>query len=313
MKKIIFMGTPDFAIPSLKALVESGYEVSLVVTQPDRPAGRGQRLQEPPIKTLARSYSLPILQTESLRKDSEARDRILSCEADFLIVVAFGQILPKEILDHPKMAALNVHASLLPAYRGAAPIARAVIEQEKATGVTIQWMVEELDMGDILHQRGCDIHENETSLDLHDRLKTIGGLALIECLQKFEKNEIVRVPQEKRIGSYARKLEKSEAKIDFDAPAFSIHRKIMGMNPWPVAECQLAGERLRIFKSRFEARPAEAAPGSIVDIEDNAIIVACQDACIALLELQMENRKRLMVSEFLKGYPMRRGLILGGM
>jgi methionyl-tRNA formyltransferase len=312
LKKIIFMGTPDFAVPSLKALVESGFEVSLVVTQPDRPAGRGQRLQSPPIKTLAQTYPLALLQTESLRKDATAREQILSCEADFLVVVAFGQILPKEILDHPRVAPLNVHASLLPAYRGAAPIARAVMEQEKTTGVTIQWMVEALDMGDILHQRGCDIHENETSFDLHDRLKRIGSLALIECLNKFEKNEIVRIPQEERIGSYARKLEKSEARVNFDSPAFSIHRKIMGMNPWPVAECQLAGQRLRIFKSRFEARPAEAPPGSIVDIEDDAVIVACQDACIGLLELQMENRKRLVAAEFLKGYPLRKGLILGG-
>lgn len=306
------MGTPEFAVPSLQALLDSDWNVRLVVTQPDRPAGRGLQLQAPPVKILAEKYQIPVLQTESFRKDPSALENLKKIDCDFLVVAAFGQILPKEVLEHPRVAPLNVHASLLPAYRGAAPIARAIMEGETKTGVTIQWMVEALDQGDILFQIPCDIRESDTAASLHDRLKVIGAQALLQCLELFRKDKVQRTAQDPRIGSYAPKLTKEEAKISFNAPAHEVHRKIMGLNPWPVAECRLAGQRLKVYRSRFEARPANADPGTVIDFVEDGIVVACQDACISLLEIQMESRKRLQTPEFLKAHPIPRGLILGG-
>jgi methionyl-tRNA formyltransferase len=313
MKKptIVFMGTPDFAVPSLQALINQGFPISLVVTQPDRPSGRGQRLTPPPVKVLAESAGIEVLQTHSLRKDAGARDKLFSVPCDFLVVVAFGQILPKEVLGFPKIAPLNVHASLLPAYRGAAPIARSLMEGESETGVSIQWMVEALDMGDILHQKKCAIESDDTSEILHDRLKEIGAAALVECLSKFESNTIERLRQDPRIGSYAEKLQKSESRLSFQAPAEVVHKRIMGLNPWPVAECQVAGQRVRIFKSRFVPRQPGLDAGVIVDVTDDEIIVSCENACVGLLELQIENRKKMKTADFLRGQPLPRGLVLG--
>lgn len=315
MKKpsLIFLGTPEFAIPSLQKLIDEGFEIKLVVTQPDRPSGRGKKITPPPVKELALLNDIEVFQPESLRKNKEEREKILEIECDFLIVVAFGQILPVEILEHAKIAPLNVHSSLLPAYRGAAPIARAITEGEEKTGVTIQWMVEALDMGDILYQIPSSISESDTAETLHDRLKDVGAQALTSCLHQFENNQIVRTPQDARIGSYASKLEKAESKIDFKDTAFNVHRKIMGLNPWPVAECQLMGERLRVFESRFVPRPAEGEPGTVVDITNDEIIVACGEACVGFTLVQQENKKRMPVSEFLKGRPLPTGLIFGGL
>lgn len=227
MASIIFMGTPEFAVPALQALIDAGHEIKLVVTQPDRPAGRGQKLSSPPVKDLANHYKIPVYQPEKLKGNATACQPILDCACDFLVVVAFGQILPKNILEHPKMAPLNVHASLLPAYRGAAPIQRALIEGDQRTGVTIQWMIEALDQGDILYQIPCEIHDDDTSSILHDRLKAIGAQALIECLNIFSTNRVVRRSQDARVGSYAAKLEKGEASISFNQPALFVHRAIM--------------------------------------------------------------------------------------
>lgn len=312
MARIIFMGTPEFAVPSLQALISKGHKVALVVTQPDRPAHRGKKLSPPPIKILAEQFQIPVLQPESLRKEKEALDQILSIQADFLVVAAFGQILPKTLLDHPQVAPLNVHSSLLPEYRGAAPIQRAIMEGNKTTGVTIQWMVEELDMGDILVQIPCEIQESDTSATLHDRLKDMGAQALIQCLESFEKDCLQRIAQDPRIGSYARKIQKSEAMIDFQQSGFQVHRLIMGLNPWPVAECRYAGERLRVFRSSFVPRDPQADPGTIVDLQDDGLIVATGEGCVALHELQLENRKRLSFNEFRKGFPLHTGQILGG-
>lgn len=306
------MGTPDFAVPSLKALLENNYKVSLVVTQPDRPAGRGQKLTPPPVKVVAEEAGIPVFQPEKLKGHPEACERILKTPCDFLVVVAFGQILPKNILEHPKVAPLNVHASLLPAYRGAAPIARAVLENESKTGVTIQWMIEALDQGDILYQIPTTIDDSDTSAILHDKLKIVGAQALIDCLKIFEQDRVMRRSQDARVGSYAAKLVKEESHISFDQPAIFVHRAIMGLNPWPVAQCKLAGTNLKIYKSRFLARPSEAEPGTIVEIADGEIVVACRQGCVGLLEVQLENRKRLPTAEFVRGYPVPQGLILGG-
>ena len=306
------MGTPEFAVPSLKSLIESSHEISLVVTQPDRPSGRGHKITEPPVKVLARENGLRVFQPENLKKNSNELESILQIPCDFLVVVAFGQILPKKLLSHPKVAPLNVHASLLPDYRGAAPIARAILEGDIQTGVTIQWMEEALDMGDILLQSICRIEESDTAESLHDRLKFLGAQTLTNCLQRFEKNEIKRHPQNPRIGSYAPKLKKEESWISFQEPASTVHRKIMGLNPWPVAQCRMAGKVLRVFRSEFLARPTLGAdPGAVLDTSDGEIVVACEDGCVGLLEVQLENRKRLLASEFLKGHPIPQGLILG--
>ncbi len=305
------MGTPDFAVPCLKALMESTFSIPLVVTQPDRPAGRGQKLQPPPVKVCAEAHGIPVFQPTSFRKNPEAVQKILSIPCDFLVVVAFGQLLPSEILKHPKTAPLNVHASLLPAYRGAAPIPRAIMEGDEQTGVTIQWMIEALDQGDILYQVSCPIEPDDTAGTLHDKLKGLGAKALLTSLELFEHDKIIRRSQDARVGTYAAKLDKREARISFDQPAIFVHRAIMGMNPWPIAQCQLHGKNLRIFRSRFVARPADAEPGTVVDTSEGEILVACQQGCIALLEVQMENRNRLSAREFLKGHPIPTGLILG--
>jgi len=309
---IIFMGTPDFAVPSLQALLDEKYPIKLVVTQPDRPSGRGQKLTPPPVKVLAIKNNIPVLQPESLRKELEAIEKIQAVECDFLVVVAFGQILPKTILDHPKIAPLNVHASLLPHYRGAAPIPRAVLEEESETGVTIQWMVEALDMGDILFQIPCRIEDLDTAASLHDKLKVKGANALLSSLERFHRNDVRRVEQEARIGSYAPKLKKEEAILDFDQPGFRVHRQIMGLNPWPGAECRVRGERIRVHRSRFVPRAPKGDPGTVMEITEEGCLVACEEACVELLELQQEDRKRLPAKEFLKAYSLPVGLVLGG-
>lgn len=311
MKKIIFMGTPEFAVPSLLALAQPPYEIKLVVTQPDRPAGRGQKLTPPPVKQEALKLGLPIFQPTSFRKEPESIQRILETECDFLVVVAFGQILPKAILDHPRVAPLNVHASVLPQYRGAAPIARSILEQETETGVSVQWMVEALDMGDVLFQIPQKIEESDTAQSLHDKLKQIGANALISTLALFERNEIIRRPQDPRIGSYAPKITKEEARLDFDRHAFQVHRKIMGLSPWPGAECRLAGERLKIYRSQFVARGPQGGPGTIMEVNESGILVACQEACVNLMELQLENRKRMAARDFIHGHSIPVGLVLG--
>lgn len=308
---IIFMGTPDFAVPSLQALIDAGFKIPLVVTQPDRPAGRGQKLQAPPVKILAEKSGLAVLQPENLRKDPDATQKILQTPCDFLVVVAFGQILTKEVLSHPKVAPLNVHASLLPAYRGAAPIARSVMEGEEKTGITIQWMIEALDQGDILVQSPCTISESETSGDLHDKLKVMGAKSLLETLDLFKNNKIVRRSQDARVGTYAAKLHKQEAFISFDQQAIFVHKAIMGMNPWPIAECQIAGERLKIHRSRFLPRHPAAEPGTVIDTSENEIVVACQDACVGFTEVQPENKKKMSSAEYLRGRSIPQGLILG--
>lgn len=306
------MGTPDFAVPALKSLIQHRFEIPLVVTQPDRPAGRGQKLSPPPVKQLAEAESLRVIQPESLKKDSSEKNELLSTECDFLVVAAFGQILPQEILDHPRIAALNIHSSLLPEYRGAAPIQRAILEGSNTTGVSIQKMVAQLDMGDILTQIPCTIEEADTAGSLHDRLKSLGAQALIQCFEDFKLNRIQAVPQDPRIGSYARKLTKEEAKLDFKLPAFQVHRHVMGMNPWPVAECLIAGQRLKVYRSKFVARDGGSDPGTIVDLQDEALVVACGEACVGLLELQLENKRRMSFTEFKKGFSLQKGQILGG-
>jgi methionyl-tRNA formyltransferase len=312
VKKVIFMGTPDFAVPCLQALIDSGYEIPLVVTQPDRPAGRGQKILPPPVKTLAEKYDLKIYQPEKLKGRDEACSTILNTPCDFLVVAAFGQILPKVILNHPKVAPLNVHASLLPAYRGAAPIQRALMEGDQKTGITIQWMIEALDQGDILYQIPCAIHDDDTSSSLHDRLKGIGAQALLECLKLFESDHVVRRSQDARVGSYAAKLDKAESNISFNQPALFVHRAIMGLNPWPVAQVKMAGKTMKLYRSRFIPRPSDGfEPGTIVDTSDGEIIVACKQGCVSLLEVQLENRRRMSSREFLSGHPLPSGLILG--
>jgi methionyl-tRNA formyltransferase len=305
------MGTPDFAVPTLQALVDAGYPIKLVVTQPDRPSGRGQKLTPPPVKALAQQLGIEVFQPESLKSSELARQKILSTPCDFLIVIAFGQILPLSILEHPSIAPLNVHASLLPAYRGAAPIARSIMEGDEQTGITIQWMIEALDQGDVLLQTPCAITEADTAQSLHDKLKQIGAQSLIRTLELFEKDQIVRRSQDARVGSYASKLTKEESLISFDQNAFFVHRSIMGLNPWPGAQCLMSGKPLKIWRSEFLARPAASDPGTIVEVTDKEIVVSCTEGCIALTEVQEENRKRMAVSEFLKGHQVPVGLILG--
>ncbi len=304
------MGTPEFAVPSLQALIDAHFEIPLVVTQPDRPSGRGQKLTPPPVKVLAQTHGLKVYQPENLKRP-EAQTEILNTPCDFLVVVAFGQILPAAILQHPKTAPLNIHASLLPAYRGAAPIQRAIMEGEEKSGVTVQWMIEPLDQGDILFQAPCVISEQDTSQSLHDKLKSIGAQALLETLSLFEHKQIVRRSQDARIGSYAPKLQKLESAIKFDQSAFLVHRNIMALNPWPVAECNVSGKILRILKSQFLPRSADAEPGTVVDTNEGMIVVACRQGCIGLTDVQLENRKAMPASEFLKGHPLPNGLILG--
>lgn len=310
---IVFMGTPDFAVPCLKALTENGENVSAVFTQPDKPKGRGYKLTPPPVKITALEKGIPVYQPKSLKKGEDAEHcvKVLKdISPDLIIVVAYGKILPKEVLDIPKIFCMNVHASLLPKYRGAGPIQWSVLNGEKSTGVTTMLMGEGLDTGDMLLKASLDIGENETASELHDRLSVIGAELLIKTLDRIKSGKIDPISQNDDESTYAPMLTKDMCPIDFSESSQKIHNKIRGLSDWPCATAELNGKRIKIYKSEIvENIGHNNIAGEIVDTEK--FIVACADGNgIKINELQTDGGKRMKTEDYLRGNKINKGEFL---
>jgi len=300
--KIIFAGTPEFAVPCLQMLLDSGHEVCAVYTQPDRPAGRGRKLQPSPVKALAVAAGIPVFQPLTM-KTSEDLQQIGAFNADLMVVVAYGMILTQAVLDVPRLGCINVHASLLPRWRGAAPIQRALMAGDEKTGVTIMQIVRKLDAGDMLHKEECVIGATDTASDLHDKLAALGAMGLAKVLQQIEAGTIHPEPQDESLVTYAEKLEKSEAVIDWTKPAAEIALKVRGLNSWPVAQTLYQGNVLRIWQAEEANDDAfvQLEPG-VVRCLDKHMDVATGSGFLRLLEVQLPGGKRMPVQAFLSAH-----------
>jgi methionyl-tRNA formyltransferase len=300
--KIIFAGTPDFAVPTLAALIEAGHEIVMVLTQPDRPAGRGMKLKASPVKELALQHNLPVYQPETL-KTPESREPLLALDADVMVVAAYGLILPQAVLDLPKRGCYNVHASLLPRWRGAAPIQRSLLAGDAETGVTIMEVVLALDAGAMLKKGVVPITESDTAQSLHDVLATMGGRLMVEVLAGLD--DIRPEPQDESLVTYAEKLRKDEALLDWKRSATELSRQVRAFNPFPVAQATFNDEIWRIWMATA-AVGTSGAPGEILDTSDG-ILVACGEGALRITELQKPGGKRLSARDFLAGSQLKRG------
>lgn len=307
--KIIFMGTPEFSVPCLEALINSGNEVVGVFTQPDKPKGRGYELAPPPVKVCATEHNIPVFQPASMR-NGEALEIISSLNADLIIVVAFGKILPKEILESVKYGCINIHASLLPKLRGAAPIQWSIINGESETGVTSMQMDVGLDTGDMLIKRSIDITENMNAGELHDALSLMGAEVLLDTINNID--NLNPVKQDDRLSNYAPMLSKELCPIDFSKSAQEIHNKVRGLSPWPVASTKIEGKNYKIHKSQILTEHFKGEFGEIVD-NNNRLVVMCGDGnCIEFLEIQAEGKRKTDTASFLRGHKIKKGTIIGG-
>jgi methionyl-tRNA formyltransferase len=307
--KIVFMGTPDFSVPSLRALHAAGHDIVRVVTQPDRPKGRGRKVEPPPVKKAAEKLGLAVIQPDTLRNDA-AIQLLQDADADFFIVVAFGQILRESVLKIPKRGCINVHASLLPKYRGPAPIQWAVINGDTETGVTTMLMDKGLDTGDMLMTAREAIGPSDTAGSLHDRLAQRGADLMVRTLGAFADGTIRRTPQDHSAATYAPLLKKTDGLIDWKKPATRIEPFIRGMSPWPGAFTFWKNTRLKIFRSELAAAASAAAPGTVLDGVPGRLTVATGDGALSILELQSASGSRLPVSEFLRGFRIAPGDLL---
>lgn len=304
--KIVFMGTPDFSVPVLESLYQSEHEVALVVSQPDKPKGRGKELQPTPVKQKAQEHHIPVLQPVKVR-DEKVVEELRKINPDCIVVVAFGQILPKEILELPKYGCINVHASLLPQYRGAAPIQWAVIDGLKETGITTMYMDVGLDTGDMIDKLVVPLREEETGGSLFDRLSEMGGPLLLETLKKLENGTAVRIKQDDSQSSYAKMLTRELGNIDFSKPAVEIERLIRGLTPWPSAYTFYRGKMLKIWKAQVLQRDEDACVGTIAKVDKDAIYVQTGQGMLKVLELQLEGKKRMDTASFLRGIKVETG------
>ncbi len=310
--KVVFMGTPDFAAETLKALIRAGHEVTAAVTQPDKPRGRSGEPMPSPVKVLAAQHGIPVLQPRRI-KTPEAVAQLKQYAADVYVVAAFGQILSQEILDLPKYGCLNVHASLLPKYRGASPIQHAIIDGEETTGITVMQMDAGLDTGDMLYKRECAITPEDDYETLHDRLAALGGEAITEALSLLEQGKLVPVRQEDALSCYAPLIQKAMGRIDFTKPALAIDRLIRGLTPWPSAYTDYKGKQLKVWRAvpLPERDCGGRPPGEILETGKNSVTVAAGEGALELLELQLEGKKRMNAHDFLLGVKMLPGEILG--
>ena len=304
--KIIFAGTPEFAAVALNTLLDSEHEVIVVYTQPDRPAGRGRKLSASPVKALAVEHDIPVFQPVSL-KDEASQQQLNALQADVMVVVAYGLILPQAVLQAPKYGCLNIHASILPRWRGAAPIQRAIIAGDSQSGVTIMQMDQELDTGDMLNIKTCDITQEDTGSSLHDKLAGLGATALLQTLEDIMANRLQPQPQDDSQATYARKLDKQEACIDWqNEDAALIVRKIQAFNSWPVAYTDYNGKSLRLWQARLlpleTGTPQEPASfGKVLAESAGGIDILARGGLVRVLELQMPGKKRIMVKDFING------------
>ncbi len=297
--RMVYAGTPEFAVPALRCLLNGDHRVVAVYTQPDRPAGRGRKLQASPVKRLAQEFDCAVEQPTSL-KPAEAQDRLAAYRPDLMVVAAYGLILPQAVLDIPTHGCWNIHASLLPRWRGAAPIQRAIIAGDGETGITTMQMDAGLDTGDILNALPTPIHRQDTAATLHDRLSELGAMALSQCLDELiENGEMTGVPQNPDQACYAAKLSKQEAAIDWLEPGYSIERKIRAFNPWPVSWTEWHGERIRIWSADFLDRQHDTVPGRWLPSESGHLDVACGEGMLRVKTLQREGGRPISAREYL--------------
>lgn len=298
--RIIFAGTPEFAAEALAALLNSRHEILAVYTQPDRPAGRGRKLKPSPVKQLALEHQLPVFQPESL-KTPESIEELRAHEADVMVVAAYGLLLPAEVLKLPRYGCLNIHASLLPRWRGAAPIQRAILAGDSETGITIMQMDAGLDTGAMLLKKSCGITMEDTSASLHDRLAELGAQAIVEALDQLP--ALKATPQDESQVTYADKLSKTEARIDWHGSAEEIARQVRAYNPWPVAQTSVNGQTLRIWAAEPQTQTLEAAAGEVIRQDKHAIDIACGEGVLRISRLQPAGSKPMDVAAFLNGRP----------
>lgn len=301
--KVIFMGTPEFSVGALDALIEAHHQVVLVVTQPDKPKGRGKEMQITPVKACAMKHSIPVFQPVKI-KEKEAVETLRGYEADVFVVAAFGQILSEEILNMPKYGCINIHASLLPKYRGAGPIQRVILDGMKETGITIMKMDKGVDTGDMLLQSVVPIDEKETGDSLHDKLATEGAKLIVEALRKIEAGDITPVKQNDADSSYAGMLNKAMGKIDWNKDAVQIERMVRGLNSWPGTYTSYNGKVLKIWESEVcekEKTLENEVPGTVIAVDKEAIYVRTGEKALKITQVQLEGKKRMCVKEFLLG------------
>ncbi|MDD2768677.1 MAG: methionyl-tRNA formyltransferase [Methylococcus sp.] len=299
---IVFAGTPEFAVPALRALIASGHAPCAVYTQPDRPAGRGRKLTASPVKQLAAECGIPVWQPESL-KGPEELERLRGLEPDLMVVVAYGLILPSPVLAVPLLGCINIHASLLPRWRGAAPIQRAVLAGDPETGVTLMRIERRLDAGPMLGKRGCPIEPNDTAATLHERLASLGAEMLIDMLPMLQGGDLPGEVQDESLVTYAEKIEKAEARINWQHAALDIERRVRAFNPWPVAETLLDGSVLRIWSAQAVGDAANAPPGSVVGAA-RSLDIACGQGILRIFELQPPGKRRMSAADFLNAHPL---------
>ena len=306
--RIIFMGTPEFAAPAIDSLIAAGHEIAAVFSQPDKPKGRGYALTPPPVKVRAMEHSIPVYQPTTM-KDGEALQIFRDISPDVAVVIAYGRILPKEILEAPKYGCINVHASLLPKYRGAAPIQWSVIDGESKTGVTTMQMDVGLDTGDMLMKCETAIDPDETAGQLHDRLSLMGAKLIVDTLAALEQGALMPQKQDDSQSCYAKMLTKELCAVDWHRSAKEIHDQIRGLSPWPVATAVLEGKKLKLHRSAIAAQGSEtAACGEIISLDP--LTVQCGEGAVALLEIQAEGKKRMNAQDYLRGHQITTGTIL---
>ncbi len=309
--KVVYMGTPDFAVAPLEAIIQAGHQVSVVVTQPDKQKGRGKEVQMTPVKECALRHGIPVFQPVKI-KEAEAIEQLKQYPADIFVIAAFGQILSEEILNMPKYGCINIHASLLPAYRGAAPIQWVILNGEKETGVTIMQMAKGLDTGDMLCKKVISIDPKETGESLHDKLMEAGAQLIVEALPKIERGELIPEKQDDTLSSYASRLTKSMGLIDWSKDAAELERLVRGLNSWPSAYTFYHGKTLKIWEADVIEGGADSsfAPGTVACVEKDFFDVVCGKGLLRIRSLQLEGKKRVSVKDFLLGYEVKAGLLL---
>ena len=308
--RILFMGTPDFAVPSLEALIGAGHEICGVFTQPDKPKNRGMKLQAPPVKECALTHDIPVYQPTKLR-DGTALALIQELAPELIVVAAYGRILPDDILAAPPKGCINVHSSLLPNYRGAAPINWAVLNGDRETGVTIMHMAHDLDAGDIISQAATPIDQDETVVTLHDRLAELGGKLLAETVAQIDAGTATRIPQDHEKATLAPMLSRELSPMDWSRPARALHNQVRGLIPWPAAVTTLGDKRCKVFKTVVSEEQTSAAPGTVLLAGKDGLAVACGEGTVLRIEeLQPDGGKRMRAADYLRGHPIEAGTML---
>ena len=301
--RVVFMGTPDIAATCLNKILNDGFDIVGVYTQPDRPKGRGMKLVASPVKELSLKHDIPVFQPENFRAD-ETVEQLRELKPDVFAVVAYGRILPQRVLDIPTKGAVNIHASLLPQYRGSAPYQWAVLDGCKETGVTAQHMVLKMDAGDIIDVAKTPIGENETAGELLDRLAVLGADLLSRVLTRFENNDVAAQPQNEAEVSFAPMLDKTMCPIDWNKSAQQVHDHVRGLHPWPVATAEIGGTKFKIHATRVLGETTHAAPGTVLGLTKTGLKMACGDGVVEIISLQAEGGKRMAAPDYFRGHPL---------